>query len=131
MKQKTLVAIRRIHAVLLLAAMLATPLVQLHGPVEARSRTTATVQQYSSTPSKDAVKWAEKQLKKMSLEEKVGQLISVGVNATFLNQDSEAFKALRHQVEDNHIGGIILFRGPVYESLVLMNRMTQVARYAP
>jgi beta-N-acetylhexosaminidase len=65
----------------------------------------------------------------MSLEEKVGQLISVGVNATFLNQDSEAFKALRHQVVDNHIGGIILFRGPVYESLLLMNRMQQLARY--
>ena len=27
----------------------------------------------------------------MSFEEKIGQLISVGVNATFLNQDSDAF----------------------------------------
>ncbi len=65
----------------------------------------------------------------MSLDEKIGQLISVGVNATFLNQDSDAFKALRHQVEDNHVGGIILFRGPVYESVVLVNRMQQLARY--
>ncbi len=65
----------------------------------------------------------------MSLDEKIGQLIYVGVNATFLNQDSEAFKALRHQVVDNHVGGIILFRGPVYESVVLCNRMQQVAKY--
>jgi len=84
---------------------------------------------YSSTHSKDALKWANNQLKKMTLEEKVGQLISVGVNATYLNQDSEAFKTLRRQVVENHIGGIILFRGPVYESLVLMNRMQQLARY--
>src|SRR5688500_3941077 len=42
---------------------------------------------YSRRPSKDALKWADKQLKQMSLEQKVGQLISVGVNATFLNQD--------------------------------------------
>src|SRR5437879_1768422 len=65
----------------------------------------------------------------MSLDEKIGQLISVGVNATFLNQDSVAFGALRHQVVDNHVGGIILFRGPVYESVVLMNRMQQLAKY--
>src|SRR5690349_12874055 len=65
----------------------------------------------------------------MSLDEKIGQLIYVGINATFLNQDSEAFKALRHQVVDNHVGGIILFRGPVYESVVLCNRMQQLAKY--
>jgi beta-glucosidase-like glycosyl hydrolase len=65
----------------------------------------------------------------MSLEQKVGQLISVGINATFLNQDSDAFRALKRQVQENHIGGIILFRGPVYESVVLMNRMQQLAKY--
>lgn len=65
----------------------------------------------------------------MSLDEKIGQLIAVGVNATFLNQDSEAFKAIRHQVVDNHVGGIILFRGPVYESVVLVNRMQELAKY--
>src|SRR6266568_937544 len=84
---------------------------------------------YSRRPSSDALKWANKELKRMSLDEKVGQLISVGVNATFLNQDSEAFKALRHQVVDNHVGGIILFRGPVYESVVLVNRMQQLAKH--
>src|SRR5262245_26793056 len=84
---------------------------------------------YSRKPSSDAIKWAEKELKRMSLEEKIGQLISVGLNATFLNQDSEAFKALRHQVVDNHIGGIVLFRGPVYESVMLVNRMQELAKY--
>ena len=84
---------------------------------------------YSRVPSKNALKWADKQLKRMSIEEKVGQLISVGINATFLNQESEAFKALRHQIVDNHVGGIILFRGPVYESVVIVNRMQQLAKY--
>src|ERR671932_1766190 len=64
----------------------------------------------------------------MALEEKAGQLISVGVNARFLNQESEEFKELRRQVEQNHVGGIILFRGPVYESVHLVNRMQQFAR---
>src|SRR5882762_6663094 len=62
---------------------------------------------YSRKPSSEALKWADKTLKGMSLDERIGQLISVGINATFLNQDSEAFKALRHQVVDNHVGGII------------------------
>jgi beta-N-acetylhexosaminidase len=89
----------------------------------------AAVKPFTREPSSDALKWADKELARMSLGEKVGQLIYVGINATFLNQDSEAFKALKRQVEDNHIGGIILFRGPVYESVVLVNRMQQFAKY--
>lgn len=87
------------------------------------------IRPYSVRASKEALKWADKQLKQMSLEQKVGQLISVGINATFLNQENEAFKALRHQIVDNHVGGIILFRGPVYESVVLVNRMQELAKY--
>ena len=84
---------------------------------------------YSRHASADALRWADKELKHMSLEEKIGQLIAIGLNATFLNQDSEAFKDLRHQVVDNHVGGIVLFRGPVYESVVIVNRMQQLAKY--
>src|SRR5437660_7138184 len=84
--------------------------------------------EYPRHPSKEALKWADSELKKMSLDEKIGQLISIGVNATFLNQESEAYKALRHQVEDNHVGGIVLFGSPVYESVVLINRMQAQAR---
>jgi beta-N-acetylhexosaminidase len=84
---------------------------------------------YSRHPSAEALKWADKELKRMPLDEKIGQLIAIGLNATFLNQDSEAFKVLRHQVVDNHVGGIVLFRGPVYESVVIVNRMQQLAKY--
>ncbi len=126
MKQKSFSAIRSIHAFLLVLALTAPMLLPI-GHVEASAKKPTIVKPYSLTHSKDAVKWADKQLKKMTLEQKVGQLISVGVNATYLNQDSEAFKALRHQVVDNHVGGIILFRGPVYESLLLMNRMQELA----
>jgi beta-N-acetylhexosaminidase len=90
--------------------------------------TAGVTQPYRRQPSKDALKWADSELRKMSLEEKAGQLISVGVNARFLNQESDEFKELRRQVEQNHVGGIILFRGPVYESVHLVNRMQQLAR---
>lgn len=84
---------------------------------------------FKRQPTPAALKWANEELRRMSLEEKVGQLISVGINATFLNQDSDAYRALKHQIEDNKVGGIILFRGPVYESVILVNRMQQLARY--
>src|SRR5882724_12152707 len=133
MKQKLLTAIQRILALLLLTAMLGLPPAQLAPITKAQANTTTDNRQpakpYSSRPTKEALKWADKELRRMSLDEKIGQLICVAVNATFLNQDSDAFKALRHQVEDNHVGGIILFRGPVYESVVLSNRMQKLARY--
>jgi hypothetical protein len=83
---------------------------------------------YRRQPSRDALKWADEQLRRMTLEEKAGQLISIGINAHFLNQSSDEFKELRRQVEQNHVGGIILFRGSVYESVHLVNRMQQLAR---
>ena len=85
-------------------------------------------QPYTRQPSKDALRWADAELKRMTLDEKTGQLISIGINARFLNEESDEFKELRRQVEQNHIGGIILFRGPVYESVHLVNRMQQLAR---
>ena len=66
----------------------------------------ASAKPYARKPSREAIKWADQQLKRMSTEEKIGQMISIGVNATFLNRDSEAFKALRHQVVDNHVGDV-------------------------
>jgi beta-N-acetylhexosaminidase len=84
---------------------------------------------YSRQPSKEALTWANNALRRMSLDEKIGQLLSVGINATFLNQDSDAYTALKHQIQDNHVGGIILFHGPVYESVMIVNRMQQLARY--
>ncbi|HEX5875568.1 MAG TPA: glycoside hydrolase family 3 N-terminal domain-containing protein [Pyrinomonadaceae bacterium] len=89
----------------------------------------AKVRPFKREPSSNALKWANEELRKMSLEEKIGQLISVGINATFLNQDSDAFRALKHHVENHKVGGIILFRGPVYESVILVNRMQQLAKY--
>ena len=114
-----------------LGALLLSPVRGLGAANSANARAIAeqNTKPYSRHPSSEALKWANKELKRMSLDEKIGQLISVGVNATFLNQDSEAFKALRHQVVENHVGGIILFRGPVYESVVIVNRMQELAKY--
>ena len=78
-------------------------------------------------PSKDAWNKAEKLVKKMSVDEKIGQLIHIGVNAKFANQDSAFFQDLQRQVVEQKIGGIIFFVGPVYETVHLANRMQSAA----
>src|SRR6266542_1222734 len=129
MKSKSFASVRYLLSVALLLAFAVTPLAHFPGSSQARAKTSTSVKPYSSKPTKEALNWANKELRRMSLDEKIGQLICVAVNATFLNQDSDGFRALRHQVEDNHVGGIILSRGPVYESVVLVNRMQNLARY--
>ena len=121
----------RFAARVLLIAIVLSSLCQSARLTAATPEPTAvpTTKPYTRKASSDALKWADKQLKRMPIEEKIGQLIAVGVNATYLNQDSGAFKELRHQIVDNHVGGIILFRGPVYESVMLVNRMQQLAKY--
>lgn len=76
-------------------------------------------------PSEKADKWADKKLKKMTLDEKIGQLVHIGINARFLSQDSVEFQDLKRQVTENKIGGIIVFVGDVYETVHLVNRMQE------
>ncbi|MGI9107090.1 MAG: glycoside hydrolase family 3 N-terminal domain-containing protein [Pyrinomonadaceae bacterium] len=135
----------RLTLIAMLGALMCAPANLLHGQpaarrspsqsraskasVDAKARSVSSaIKPYSRHASPQAVKWANAELRRMTLDEKIGQLISVGVNATFLNRGSDAFRELRRQVEANHIGGIILFRGAVYESAHLVNRMQQLAR---
>ncbi len=78
-------------------------------------------------PSEKAWKWADKKLKKMSVDEKIGQLVHIGVNARFMNQDSNEFKELKRQVVENKVGGIIVFVGGVYDTVHFVNRMQELA----
>ena len=79
-------------------------------------------------PSKKAWEFASKQLKKMSADEKVGQLVHIGVNARFANQDSAFFKNLKRDVVENKIGGILFYGAPIYETVHLANRMQEAAK---
>ncbi|MBA3335659.1 MAG: beta-N-acetylglucosaminidase, partial [Acidobacteria bacterium] len=79
-------------------------------------------------PPAKADKWADKQLKKMTLDEKIGQLVHVGINARYLNQTSPEFLELKRQIVENKVGGIIVFVGGVYETVHLVNRMQAEAK---
>lgn len=79
-------------------------------------------------PSKKAERFAAAYVKKMSVEEKVGQLVHIGINARFANQESFFYKDLQRHIADNKLGGIIFFGAPIYETTILGNRMQQLAK---
>ena len=79
-------------------------------------------------PGKKSQEAAAKLVKKMTVDEKIGQLIHVGINAKFANQDSTFFKDLKRHVVDNKVGGILFFGAPLYETTHLANRMQEQAK---
>src|ERR1700737_805837 len=86
---------------------------------------------------RDGQKWAEKTLRKLSLEEKVGQLFMVWVRAEFLNVNSPEYLHLRDAMHKYHVGSFamtvryeppFLYRNQPYEAAVLLNRLQQDSR---
>ncbi len=78
-------------------------------------------------PDEKAYAHADKLLKNMSIEAKIGQLVHIGVNAEFMNQDSAEFLRLKKQIVENKVGGITVFVGGVYETVHLVNRMQEAS----
>ena len=82
-------------------------------------------------------KWAEKTLRKMSPEEKVGQLFGIKVLAQFLNDADPRWIQLRDSVRKYHIGslvmtvpvdGPVLLRSQPYVAAELLNRLQRSSK---
>jgi beta-N-acetylhexosaminidase len=81
---------------------------------------------------RDGEKWAEKTLRKLSTEEKVGQLFMIWARAAFLNADSPDYLQLRDTMRKYHVGSFcltvrweppFLYRNQPYEAAALLNRL--------
>lgn len=72
--------------------------------------------------------WVARTLKKMTLEEKIGQMIAVRFTGAFRNSDSEYLKNLESLIITHKIGGLVLFGGEVYETAELTNTLQKLAR---
>lgn len=72
--------------------------------------------------------WVEKTLRRMTVEEKAGQLIGVRFVGEFRNLDSEDVRRLRDLVGRSRVGGICLFGGEVYETAHLTNLLQSWAK---
>jgi len=74
------------------------------------------------------LRWAARALKRMTVEEKVGQMIMIRANGRFLSADSEALRALESLVGELRVGGVVFFAGQVFETAWLANRLQKRAK---
>jgi len=82
--------------------------------------------------TRDGDKWAEKTLRKLSLEEKVGQVFMIWCRASFLNVENPEYLQLLDAMTKYHVGsfamtvhvdGPYLLRSEPYEAAELLNRL--------
>src|SRR5574341_1377960 len=115
---------RRLVALLLLLAPLAFPprsfskdKYQQPGPVHL---------------DRDGEKWADKTLRKLTLEEKIGQMFMLRAPAEFLSLSSPDYIQLRDSIQKYHVGGLLLtvrvegpflYRNPPYEAAMFANQL--------
>ncbi len=72
-------------------------------------------------PDKAAETWVQATIKKMSLEDKVGQLLVSSFQSNFISTDSDAFETLAKAVRDYHVGGFHVFGASELAPPVLLN----------
>ena len=53
-------------------------------------------------------KWVRDTLEKMSLDEKVGQLIATSIDAVYASTDSDVYEKKLHLVRDLHVGAMLV-----------------------
>jgi len=99
-----------------------------------------TVVKEGAAPAKGAVKklsptayaWVETTLRKMSVEEKIGQLLFTTYHGSFTATDMAAYRQILHDVTDLHVGGFInitqgsplgIVKSQAYPTAVLNNQL--------
>lgn len=82
--------------------------------------------------TKDGRRWVEQTLKKLSLEEKVGQMLSVRYFTDFQNFTSDGYRQFRDEMQKYHIGsvvltdhleGLVLLKNPPLEVAMMANQL--------
>lgn len=73
-------------------------------------------------PARGSDRWVEKNLRRMSLKEKIGQMIFHPIAPNFVNRDSDSYAYLRFLIRDLKIGGLLLWSAPTYDTAFSLNR---------
>ena len=80
---------------------------------------------FSNSPEET---WTEKTLTNLSLREKIAQLVQIRVPGKFTNRNSPEFLKIAEQIQRNHVGGLVLFAGNIYESAILLNELQSMSK---
>ncbi len=74
-----------------------------------------------ATLDRDAQRWVDTTLKKMTLDEMVGQVLMPRFSSVYTSFDSDIYDNLAKLIHDAHIGGVIAFGGEEPVPQVLLN----------
>ena len=85
-------------------------------------------QPFDRAITKAEEKWVRETFKKMTLDEKIGQMFMADAYYTYWQRDSESYKQLQHHINDNKVGGVLIFRSEVWPTAVLANRWQELAK---
>ena len=99
------------------------------------------------TLDRDARRWVSSTLEKMTLDDKIGQMVVSSFESTFVGSDTDEYDRLARLVSADHLGGMHLFGGsepipqvllnPTYGSVILgqplaaaslLNRLQAISR---
>ena len=72
--------------------------------------------------------WARATLRKLTLREKIAQVMLYRMNMHYLNDDSKQWREIVQLIESDGIGGIHLLYGDTGTSLTTMNRMQRASK---
>jgi beta-N-acetylhexosaminidase len=81
-----------------------------------------------SVPVPDRTRWVDSVLASMTVEEKIGQMMMVGVSGHYFSTSSDQFTRLARLIEERQCGGVILWRGDVFESALRLNTLQAMSR---
>jgi len=73
------------------------------------------------TLDRAAERWVGETMKKLTSDEKIGQLIVASFESNFLSTDSETFESLARLVREYHVGGFHVFGASIPAPPVLLN----------
>src|ERR1700724_2450546 len=83
-------------------------------------------------PSSANKQWVEATLRKMTDDEKIGQLLFTTYHGSFTSTDADAYRKMMHDVDDLHVGGFInvtqmsplgIIKSQAYPTAVLTNQL--------
>ena len=72
--------------------------------------------------------WARATVRRLSLREKIAQMMIYTMNMRFLNEDSKKWTEIEELITSDGIGGIHLWYGDAGSSLTMMNRMQRMSK---
>lgn len=77
--------------------------------------------------NEEDINWIEDTFEKMTLADKVAQMVMPWVHGKYLSRDSVGYNRLVNLVKNKKVGGLIFFQGEILNQALIINQMQELA----